>query len=269
MISEVTQTGRIVQIRAKTLDVNAYIIHYPEYLIVIDSLLLPGDSQKLADLAESYNKPVKYQINTHFHSDHCLGNRYLKKQNTTQINQKDYWDTIISERAMIKPRRNKPINHGRLTKPEITFTDEYILDDIILLSTPGHSPDSICLYLPSEKALISGDTILNNAVGKYSLPYFFWGSAQDLIVSMEKLLALDINIIYSGHGFPLQGTAKIHSDLTYLRNLTAEVNKHKSQQLTSKQLAEQIPISSCLNSSLQPAVPQVHELNIRQLKSEH
>ena len=269
MISEITQNGRIVQIRAKILDVNAYIINFPEFLIVIDSLLLPGDSQKLAALAESYHKPVKYLINTHFHSDHCLGNRYLKQHNTIQINQQEYWDTITRERTMINPKRSKRIDHKRLTRPEITFTDEFILDDIILLSTPGHSPDSICIYLPSEKALISGDTILNNAAGKYSLPYFFWGDAQFLIASMEKLLTLDIITIYSGHGYPLQGNTKIRSDLTYLRNLIAEVNKRKSQQLTSSQLAEHIPITSCLNSTLKPAVPQVHKLNIRQLKSEH
>jgi len=269
MISEITQTGRIVQIRAKTLDVNAYIIDFPEYLIIIDSLLLPGDSQKLAALAESYHKPVKYLINTHFHSDHCLGNRYLKKLDTIQINHKDYWNTIVTERTMINPKRQKKIDQRRLTKPEISFSDEYILDDIILLSTPGHSPDSICIYLPDEKALISGDTILNNAAGKYSLPYFFWGDAQDLIASMEKLLTLDIITIYSGHGFPLQGKNKIRSDLTYLRNLITKVDKHMSQQLTISQLTEQITITSCLNSTLKPAVPQVHELNIRQLKSEH
>ena len=269
MISEITQTGRIVQIRAKILDVNAYIIHFPEYLIIIDSLLLPGDSQKLAALAESYHKPVKYLINTHFHSDHCLGNRYLKQQNTIQINQQDFLNTIISERAMINPRRNKPIDSRRLTKPELTFSDEYILDDIILLSTPGHSPDSICIYIPHEKALISGDTILNNTAGKYSLPYFFWGNAQKLITSMEKLLTLDIITIYSGHGYPLQGKDKIRSDLYYLKNLITKVDKHRSQQLSSSQLAEQISITSCLNSSLKPAVPQVHELNIRQLISEN
>ncbi|MDP8219834.1 MAG: MBL fold metallo-hydrolase [Candidatus Stygibacter frigidus] len=269
MISEITQTGRIVQIRAKTLDVNAYIILFPDYLIIIDSLLLPSDSQKLADLAESYHKPVKYQINTHFHSDHCLGNRYLKQRETTQINQQDYWNTIISERAMINPKRSKRIDHKRLTKPEITFCDEYLLDDLVLLSTPGHSPDSICIYLPAEKALISGDTILNNTAGKYSLPYFFWGNSQNLIDSLEKLLTLDIDTIYSGHGYPLRGKTKIYSDLTYLKNLCTEVDKQRSQQLTSTQLAEKISIISCLNSPLEPAVPQVHELNIRQLKSEH
>ena len=269
MISEITQTGRIVQIRAKILDVNAYIINFPEYLIIIDSLLLPGDSQKLAALAESYHKPVKYLINTHFHSDHCLGNRYLKKQNTIQINQQEYWDTITRERAMINPKRYKPVDSRRLTKPELTFSDEYILDDIVLLSTPGHSLDSICIYLPHEKSLISGDTILNNAAGKYSLPYFFWGNSQKLITSMEKLLTLDIITIYSGHGYPLQGKDKIRSDLYYLKNLITKVDKHRSQQLSSSQLAEQISITSCLNSSLKPAVPQVHELNIRQLISEN
>jgi glyoxylase-like metal-dependent hydrolase (beta-lactamase superfamily II) len=267
MIADVTQTGRIVAVRAKTLDVNAYLILQKEYIIVIDSLLLPKDSQQLANIAASYGKPIKFLINTHFHSDHCLGNRYLKQQQTTQINQENYWNTIVSEKAMINPRRYKSVEHRKLTRPEFTFTDEYLLDDILLLSTPGHSPDSICVYLPSEKALISGDTILHNCCRKYSLPYFFWGSPINLIASMQKLLLLEIATIYSGHGYPLSGTAKISSDLVYLQNLSNQVHKYSSQSLTNQELAEKITISSCLNSDMPAAVPQVHELNIRQFKT--
>ncbi|MCF7911332.1 MAG: MBL fold metallo-hydrolase [Candidatus Cloacimonetes bacterium] len=266
MIADVSQTGRIVIIRAKTLDVNAYLILQKDHTIAIDSLLLPRDSQELANIAASYGKPVKYLINTHFHSDHCLGNHFLKQPQTTQINQEDYWNTIVREKAMINPKRHKPVEQRKLTKPEITFKDEYLLDDILLLSTPGHSPDSICIYLPAEKTLISGDTILNTCSGRYSLPYFFWGSANDLIASLQKLLTLDINTIYSGHGFPLIKTDKITSDLTYLQSLINQVNKYQSQSLSSDELAQKITISDCLNSSETPAVPQVHKLNIQQLR---
>jgi len=265
MISEITQNGRIVQIRAKTLDVNAYLILQSEYTIIIDSLLLPRDSQELQKIAESYHKPVKYLINTHFHSDHCLGNRFLKQPDTIQVNQARYWETIVNEKAMINPKRQKQLDQSRLTKPEITFDTEYNIDDLVLFSTPGHSADSICIYLPQEKALIAGDTILSNTSAKYSLPYFFWGSPTNLINSLQKLLKLNIATIYSGHGFPLPGTDKIESDLIYLQNLCEQVQKYSAQSLTSQELAEKITISDCLNSAQPAAVPQVHELNIRQL----
>ncbi len=265
MIAGIKETGRLVQVRAKILDVNAFLILQDEYTVILDSLLLPKDSQKLSEIAASYGKPVKYLINTHFHSDHCFGNRYLKQSATIQINQKNYWNTIINERAMINPRHNIPLDRTRLTLPDITFEEKYKLDDIRIIHTPGHSPDSSCIYLPSEKVLIAGDTIINNTTGAYSLPYFYWGSAEDLISSLQKLLELDISTIYSGHGYALTGKEKIYIDLDYLRNLVEKVNNLDHQNLSFQEIAQRVTCSSCLNSRQKPAVPQVHELNIRQL----
>ena len=266
MIAGIKETGRLVQVRAKPLDVNAYLILQNEYTVIVDSLLLPRDSRKLSEIAASYGKPVKYLINTHFHSDHCLGNLYLKQPETIQINQENYWNTILSERRMIHLKHYKPIDKSRLTIPEVTFEDSYILDDIVIIHTPGHSPDSSCIYLPAEKVLIAGDTVINNTSGDYSLPYFYWGSSEDLMSSLQKLLDLNIETIYSGHGYPLNSSDKIKTDLAYLKNLIKFVNDLDNQHLSSQEIAQKITISSCLNSNQKPAVPQVHELNIRHLR---
>jgi glyoxylase-like metal-dependent hydrolase (beta-lactamase superfamily II) len=72
--------------------------------------------------------------------------------------------------------------------------------DAVLLHTPGHSPDSICVYLPAARALFSGDTIFRIAddQGSYSRSY---------MASLERLAALDIRTIYPGHGTPIASGA--------------------------------------------------------------
>jgi glyoxylase-like metal-dependent hydrolase (beta-lactamase superfamily II) len=69
-----------------------------------------------------------------------------------------------------------------------------------ILHTPGHSHDSICIYVKEEKILFSGDTLLNIKTpgGTYSREY---------LDVLERLSRLDIKYIYSGHDDPVIGNA--------------------------------------------------------------
>jgi len=265
MIEEITQNGQIVQVRARTLGVNAYLLIYDEYLIVVDSLLLPSDSQELCRIAMSYQKPIRYLINTHYHSDHCIGNRYIKQPETIQINHEDYWATIVNERSMINPRKSRPVDHKRLTQADLTIRGEYReLENLVILPTPGHSADSICLYLSEQKILIAGDTLISNTSESFNLPYFYWGNSVDLISSLHTILELEICTIYSGHGYPVT-KEKAERDLRYLNNLSARFKELYHSGATSLELVEKISISDCLESCERVAVKSVHELNIRGL----
>jgi hydroxyacylglutathione hydrolase len=70
-----------------------------------------------------------------------------------------------------------------------------------LIHTPGHTNDSICLYNPIEKALISGDTILNME-GSGELNKFCC-DRDSIKESFKALSMLNIERIYPGHGDPL------------------------------------------------------------------
>ncbi|HET57458.1 MAG TPA: MBL fold metallo-hydrolase [Deltaproteobacteria bacterium] len=72
-----------------------------------------------------------------------------------------------------------------------------------VVETPGHTPDSICLYNEAEGILISGDTILNMR-GRGELNSFCC-SPDDIRRSYEKLLGLRIESVYPGHGTPIEG----------------------------------------------------------------
>ena len=68
--------------------------------------------------------------------------------------------------------------------------------EAIIYHTPGHSTDSICIYVESEKVLFSGDTPLNiqTSNGTYTKEY---------VEALTRLVNLDIQTIYAGHDDPL------------------------------------------------------------------
>jgi len=67
-----------------------------------------------------------------------------------------------------------------------------------VIETPGHTPGSICLYFPKDKALFTGDTLFSHGVGRTDLSY---SSEKDLFTSLKKLSKLPPETqIYPGHG---------------------------------------------------------------------
>lgn len=85
-----------------------------------------------------------------------------------------------------------------------------------ILSTPGHTEDSICLYHPEEKILVSGDTVFSNgSVGRSDLPT---GDKDELVESVEKLSELEIDSLYPGHMSVVEENASEHIERS-LKNI--------------------------------------------------
>ena len=73
-----------------------------------------------------------------------------------------------------------------------------------VIATPGHTRDSLSFYLPELKALITGE-----AAGVFDKNFHihpeFTSSYVDYLQSLQKLAALDIEIIMMSHFFTLTG----------------------------------------------------------------
>ncbi|TQM31392.1 MBL fold metallo-hydrolase [Nocardia bhagyanarayanae] len=71
--------------------------------------------------------------------------------------------------------------------------------DIEILHTPGHSPGSVCLYLPELNALCTGDTLFAGGPGATGRSYSDFGTIIDSI--RDRLLTLpDETTVHTGHG---------------------------------------------------------------------
>jgi hydroxyacylglutathione hydrolase len=67
-----------------------------------------------------------------------------------------------------------------------------------VLHTPGHTPGSMCLYLPEQSLLLSGDTLFAGSYGRYDLP---GGDRRLLGESLRRLAELPPETrVLPGHG---------------------------------------------------------------------
>jgi glyoxylase-like metal-dependent hydrolase (beta-lactamase superfamily II) len=70
---------------------------------------------------------------------------------------------------------------------------------IKVLHTPGHTQGGCCLYLESERKVLTGDTLFADSIGRTDLP---GGSHEQLLASIrQKLFTLPDDVTaYPGHG---------------------------------------------------------------------
>lgn len=141
-------------------------------------------------------------IATHGHPDHLESVRMFNKPTLYAIHPKEH--LFISELAgrfgYEVPPPDFFLQEGDLAIGDYNFR---------IISTPGHSPGSICLYWPEKKALFSGDVIFNQGIGRTDIP----GGDFDLLRdSIRSLQDLDIEYLLSGHGDIVVGKEKVQEN---------------------------------------------------------
>jgi glyoxylase-like metal-dependent hydrolase (beta-lactamase superfamily II) len=81
-----------------------------------------------------------------------------------------------------------------------TLSDGNEIYGFKVIHTPGHTPGHLCFY--REGILFSGDTVLSDTTPHISpYPYFPGRNpVEDYLKSLQKLMKLDLEIIYPAHG---------------------------------------------------------------------
>ncbi len=123
---------------------------------------------------------------THSHYDHIGGLRELL--------------SITKPKIMVHIEDSNPIEEE--VKQKVTkLKDADIVNaencQLKVISTPGHSHGSICLYNPDRKLLFSGDTVF--AEGGFGRTDLETGDSRKMVESLERLAELDVNILLPGH----------------------------------------------------------------------
>lgn len=93
----------------------------------------------------------------------------------------------------LEPLSLNPSIHHSAAEPRL-------IPSLKILSTPGHTPGSVCFYFPEDGVLFSGDTLFQMGYGRTDLP---GGDIRQLWHSLDLLLALPPEtVVYPGHGAP-------------------------------------------------------------------
>jgi glyoxylase-like metal-dependent hydrolase (beta-lactamase superfamily II) len=168
--------------------------------IVID----PGDEiQRILDVLARHSLSVTAIVVTHAHIDHIGGAQKLKLATGAPV----YMNLQDSElQAMLD------VQAGWLgmRTPEAVEIDVPVKDgdkllvgatEVHVLHTPGHTQGSICLWMPTERKLVAGDTLFRDSIGRTDLP---GGDGRQILKSIhDKLLPLPGDTdVYPGHGDP-------------------------------------------------------------------
>lgn len=133
---------------------------------------------------------LKYVINTHGHSDHTAGNTEL---------------TSLFKSAKIVAYKLSKVDFNLAVEDGDTLMVGKI--PIKVLYTPGHTVDSICLLVDSQK-LLTGDTLFVGECGRTDFP---GGNSKSMYDSLfNKLMKLDDSIeVYPGHNYSTKASSTI------------------------------------------------------------
>jgi endoribonuclease LACTB2 len=104
---------------------------------------------------------------------------------------------------------------------------------LVVLETPGHSDDHICLYLEEEQAIFTGDIILGT--GSTVLENY-----TQYLSSMDKLLSLNAQFLYPAHGEPKVSANKISEDLNHRKQREDQIMGVLEGEMTTKEIAAKV-----------------------------
>ena len=148
------------------------------------------DVDSYVSLAESKGLRISHVIDTHVHADHRSGGRALAERTGAVY--------ALHRSADVK-FPFEPLDDGRAIELGNTV--------IMVLHTPGHTPESISLVVrdlrrgPDPWFVLTGDTLFVGAVGRPDLPGRARENAAELYESIHtKLLTLPETLeVYPGH----------------------------------------------------------------------
>ncbi|HYR89634.1 MAG TPA: MBL fold metallo-hydrolase [Terriglobia bacterium] len=144
---------------------DSVIVEFKDYIMMLEAG--QSEARGLAYIAETKklipNKPIRYVINTHPHSDHTGGLPAMVAEGATVITQKNNEDFL--EKALNTPRtllndtlaKNPKKAKVEAVSEKKVYSDGTRTVEIYHVSPVPHSNGLMIAYIPKEKVLFQGD----------------------------------------------------------------------------------------------------------------
>ena len=189
---------------------NAYLIDGPTRVLIDPGhrALFEHVELGLRDLKLTTDD-IDLIICTHAHPDHLESVQLFKQKTTLFSLHATEWNWVVTTGKQMRAAFG--IDTEALTPDFFLKEGTLSLDglEIEIFLTPGHSPGSICLYWPLQKALFSGDLVFKEGLGRTDLP---GGDGPTLKESIKRMSQLDVELLLAGHGEIVSGAREVKSN---------------------------------------------------------
>ncbi|HLH41706.1 MAG TPA: MBL fold metallo-hydrolase [Bryobacteraceae bacterium] len=146
---------------------GSVIANFKDYIVVIEGPSNEMRAEQIISQAKLLvpNKPIKYVINTHAHTDHSGGLRRFVAEGativTSQVN-KGYYEHMLKYPHTLAPDKMQQMNPQPKIKVEYVGESKKMSDgeheiDIYHVDNSMHADDMLMIYLPKQKILIEAD----------------------------------------------------------------------------------------------------------------
>ncbi|RLJ71449.1 glyoxylase-like metal-dependent hydrolase (beta-lactamase superfamily II) [Hydrogenivirga caldilitoris] len=188
---------------------NAYFVITKDGVLVVDALTTYKLGKELVETIRSVtDKPIKFAVITHYHTDHFYGVGALKEVGSVVIahewaydyvSQPSSWNFYEARKKLLKEH----MEGTQMVEPDITITRDLDihmgrLKIEVRHFCKAHTPGDIIAWIPALKVLFSGDIVFDGR-----LPFLGSGNSKSWLVCLEKILELDPDVLLPGHGSPM------------------------------------------------------------------
>jgi glyoxylase-like metal-dependent hydrolase (beta-lactamase superfamily II) len=226
---------------------NAYLVTTADGDVLVNTGFMDNADRNVALLAPHRTGPLRRIVLTQSHADHFGGLDAFVEDGTIVIGGPDFnrnWDDMRRLQPFFGPRSRKlwasTLKRGATPKPPPEVAPDVIVDRshafeqggrrFEAIHTPeGETTDGLTLWLPNEKIAFTG-----NLFGPVflSMPFLCTlrgdkpRSVRQYLTSLDKVRALEPELLITGHGEPIIGKERIAADLDTLRAAVAWVRDY-------------------------------------------
>jgi glyoxylase-like metal-dependent hydrolase (beta-lactamase superfamily II) len=183
-------------------------------LILVDSGTPGGGRRILNELVKTGKNPerVSYVIFTHSHLDHIGGSAELRsalknakfgiaREGLEYLEKGKIREPIIHstfQRVLFSIAKPFLLRGARGVRADFVLEEGELIKGVEIIKTPGHTDDSISIYLKPLNSLIVGDTLFGDREG-LKVPVIY-EDFDNLMKSIEKIKEFKPKMVYVSHG---------------------------------------------------------------------
>lgn len=218
---------------------NAGVVVGPDTTVLIDTAATERRAKALRDaVATVAPDGPNILVNTHFHGDHVFGNAQFTPRATVVAHELARSEMIEAGPGLRHLWPDVDWGETPITPPTLTFRDAVTLHvgdkrlDVIHVG-PAHTTNDVVIWSPEDRVLFAGDVLMSGVT-----PFCLMGSVAGSLLAVERLRALNPEIIVAGHG-AVAGKELLDANASYLKWIQELAIDGVRSGLTTAEVAQQ------------------------------